>query len=254
MELSFDLYGLEKYHSKSQIARITTEKWVKENAFCPACGFASLLKLENNSPVADFCCSDCKIEYELKSKLGFWSSKIVDGAYEKVIERIYSDNNPSLLLLNYSESYRVTDFIAIPGYFFSESIIEKRKALSINARRAGWIGCNILYHQIPIDGQVSIVKEGVEIEKSIAIKNWKKTSFVKKIEIDKRGWVFDVLGVLARIQNVEFSLKDIYKFENELHEKHSENNNIKDKIRQQLQILRDKGYIKFLGQGNYRKL
>jgi type II restriction enzyme len=32
------------------------------------------------------------------------------------------------------------------------------------------------------------------------------------------------------------------------------NNFIKDKIRQQLQLLRDKGMIEFVGRGNYKKV
>ena len=51
-----------------------------------------------------------------------------------------------------------------------------------------------------------------------------------------------------------FSLDDIYKFENDLKLKHPENNFIKDKIRQQLQVLRDKGIIEFTGKGNYKKI
>jgi type II restriction enzyme len=46
----------------------------------------------------------------------------------------------------------------------------------------------------------------------------------------------------------------MYKFENLLQIKHPANNNIKPKIRQQLQILRDKGFIEFLGNGKYRKV
>jgi len=36
--------------------------------------------------------------------------------------------------------------------------------------------------------------------------------------------------------------------------KHIENKNIEAKIRQQLQFLRDKGFIEFLGRGKYRKV
>lgn len=36
--------------------------------------------------------------------------------------------------------------------------------------------------------------------------------------------------------------------------KHFENSNVKGKIRQQLQFLRDKGYIMFLGDVIYRKI
>ena len=45
----------------------------------------------------------------------------------------------------------------------------------------------------------------------------------------------------------------MYKYENKLKKKHIKNNNISPKIRQQLQILRDKGYIEFLGNVLYRK-
>ena len=40
----------------------------------------------------------------------------------------------------------------------------------------------------------------------------------------------------------------------EVKEKHINNNHIEAKIRQQLQLLRDKGYIEFLERGHYRKI
>jgi len=49
-----------------------------------------------------------------------------------------------------------------------------------------------------------------------------------------------------------FSLQDIYAFEHELTAQHPENNNIKAKIRQQLQVLRDKRYLSFTSRGNYK--
>ena len=52
----------------------------------------------------------------------------------------------------------------------------------------------------------------------------------------------------------EFALSDMYRFENMLSLKHPENNNVQAKIRQQLQLLRDKGFIEFLGNGKYKKL
>lgn len=36
--------------------------------------------------------------------------------------------------------------------------------------------------------------------------------------------------------------------------KHPENNHIKDKIRQQLQFLRDEGLVEFTTRGNYKKV
>jgi len=58
---------------------------------------------------------------------------------------------------------------------------------------------------------------------------------------------------LDEIDKEEFDLDDVYKFEKYLQQKHPNNKHIKDKIRQQLQYLRDKGYIEFIQKGKYRK-
>ena len=52
----------------------------------------------------------------------------------------------------------------------------------------------------------------------------------------------------------EFSIQELYVFEEVLKKQYPENNFIKDKIRQQLQILRDKGFLEFTTRGNYRVL
>ena len=51
-----------------------------------------------------------------------------------------------------------------------------------------------------------------------------------------------------------FNLEQMYKFEDVLSKKYPNNKHIKDKIRQQLQILRDKGIVEFKGRGCYRKI
>ena len=64
----------------------------------------------------------------------------------------------------------------------------------------------------------------------------------------------DVLNCVNKITSQLFTLEEMYRFENVLHIKHPQNNNIKPKIRQQLQFLRDKGFIEFLGNGRYKKI
>ncbi len=59
---------------------------------------------------------------------------------------------------------------------------------------------------------------------------------------------------LDQIKEKMFTLNDVYQFESYLKSLHPDNNFIKDKIRQQLQILRDKGLIKFVSRGKYMKL
>ncbi|MDE7474542.1 MAG: hypothetical protein K2M71_02825 [Duncaniella sp.] len=62
------------------------------------------------------------------------------------------------------------------------------------------------------------------------------------------------MSCIDSIPTEEFTLKDLYAFENFLSTKYPNNNFIKDKLRQQLQILRDKGFIKFTSRGHYRKI
>ena len=54
------------YKSNSQKMRVITEAWAGDNVFCPYCG-SRVSHFENNRPVADFYCSECLEEYELKS-------------------------------------------------------------------------------------------------------------------------------------------------------------------------------------------
>lgn len=154
MNLKFDLDFSTGYVSNSQIARVLTESWVKQNVFCPSCGNNELNQFGNNSPVADFLCIACKSEYELKSKKDFFTARIVDGAYSSMIERLNSENNPHFFFLHYSsKTFEVSNFLVIPKHYFINDIIEKRKALSPLAKRSGWIGCNILLSSIPDSGK-----------------------------------------------------------------------------------------------------
>ena len=98
MNLDFDASLAEGYRSGSQIARVVTENWMSVNMYCPRCGNIHISHFENNRPVADFFCPACKNEFELKSKGGSLGKKINDGAYDTMIERITSNNNPDFFL------------------------------------------------------------------------------------------------------------------------------------------------------------
>ena len=230
-----------------------TEEWVSRAGFCPSCGRA-LSQFGNNKPVTDFYCGNCSEEYELKSKNGEVGKKIVDGAYATMIQRLESDNNPNFFFLTYDKStLEISNFLTIPKYFFIPSIIEKRKALTSTARRAGWVGCNIDVSNIPEIGKIFFVQNGIVKSKDAVLDRWSKTEFVKSTNnIEAKGWLLDVLVCVERIKKREFSLDDVYGFEAYLQAKHPENHNLKAKIRQQLQFLRDRNVIEFLGRGRYR--
>ncbi len=254
MNLQFNIKLSEGYKSNSQIARILTENWVLNNSYCPNCGNLFLKDFENNRPVADFYCDKCKEEFELKSKKGNLTNTITDGAYKSMIERINSENNPNFFFLTYSKEWFVNNFLIIPKQFFTEDVIIKRPPLAQTARRAGWIGCNIDISKVPNTGKVFLVKNKQVVDKNIVTSSFNKTLFIRNKTLKSKGWILDILNCVDSIQNKIFTLDEMYKFESILKQKYPNNNFIKDKIRQQLQLLRDEGVIEFVSRGKYKKL
>ncbi|MBS7788049.1 restriction endonuclease [Flavobacterium sp. CYK-55] len=254
MNLSFNTQIAEGYHSNSQIARLLTEDWVLNNSYCPNCGDHQLAEFENNRPVADFFCKNCQEEFELKSKNGKLTNTISDGAYTTMIERINAENNPNFFFLTYTKQWEVDNFLIVPKQFFTPEIIIKRKPLSDHAKRAGWIGCNIDISKVSDSGKVFLVKNSTVIEQDIVRETYQKTLFLRNQNKETKGWILDILNCIDQIKKQAFSLDEVYKFEEQLKMKHPENRFIKDKIRQQLQVLRDKGFIEFTSRGNYKKI
>jgi type II restriction enzyme len=70
--------------------------------------------------------------------------------------------------------------------------------------------------------------------------------------VGARGWLIEVMKCVDLIGRSEFSLADLYAQEERLHRLYPDNHNVRPKIRQQLQVLRERRYIEFLGQGRYR--
>ena len=225
-----------------------------DNIFCPVCGNPHVTHLSNNIPVADFACSHCGENFELKSKSSTISNKITDGAYSTMIERINSINNPELFVMQYTKDLEVVNLMLIPKFFFVPSMIEKRKPLSENARRAGWVGCNIMLSKVPEQAKISIIKNQICAEVDLVVGQYARLSQLRTNNISGRGWLIDILNCVNNIKSTDFFLNDIYEFESQLKLKHPDNQHIQAKIRQQLQMLRDKGFIEFLGNGHYRKI
>lgn len=254
MNLHFDATSVRAYRSNSQLARVLTERWVEDNMFCPRCGRLHIEHFPNNRPVADFYCPECHSEYELKSRNGSILKKVNDGAYSKMIQRITSNKNPDFFFMNYSKAELcVRDFVFVSKYFFVPNIIEKRPPLAESARRPGWVGCKILLDKIPEQGRVEIVSGGVVRETQTVLAVIQKNRGLETGDIETRGWLMDILNCVNQIPTQQFTLGDVYAFEEQLALKHSQNRNIRPKIRQQLQVLRDKGFLEFMGRGVYRK-
>jgi type II restriction enzyme len=241
------------YSSGSQSARVWTERWVRDWVFCPNCGGARIDQLKGNQPVADFRCSSCREEYELKSQKVAFGNKVLDGAFGTMCDRLAATNNPNLFLLKYDlEKRGVQSLFVVPKQFFIREIIEERKPLAVTARRAGWIGCNILLNQIPASGKIFIVRDGLPQPKELVLAQWQKTLFLRDEGLEARGWLIEVMKCVEMIGKAEFELNDVYAFEDRLSQLYPNNRHVKQKIRQQLQVLRDHGYLDFVTRGYYR--
>lgn len=253
MNVSLDKKLADSYTSNSQKARILTESWVLREIYCPSCG-SGVDEYENNKPVADFYCRKCSEDFELKSKQGSIGKKVSAGAYSQMIKRINSTQKPNFFFMGYVvEMWSVNDFFVVPKHFFVSEIIEKRKPLADSARRAGWIGSNILFSKIPKAGQIFYIENGKELAKKDVLEKWQKTVFLGQVKkADAKGWILDIMNCIDSLNTKEFISQDMYSFEKDLSVIHPKNRNIKPKIRQQLQFLRDKGYLEFVGDGKYR--
>lgn len=239
------------YKSASQIARILTEDWCSRELYCPACKSDRLSPSKVNTPAVDFACPECEQLFQLKGLKNWNPKKVVDAGYEAMLRSIRADRIPNLLILQYSREWLVQNLLLIPRVFFSESVIEKRKPLGPQARRAGWVGCNILLSQIPEDGKISVVSAGTPVPGSRVREEYSRIKKLAELPPSLRGWTVDVLNVIRQIRKPHFSLEEVYRFEPDLKAVHPRNQNIRPKIRQQLQVLRDLGLLEFTSPGNY---
>jgi type II restriction enzyme len=241
------------FESASQNARVWTEAWVRRSLYCPNCGNANVDQFANNRPAADFVCKSCQEQYELKAKKGKFGSKVVDGAFRTMQERLSEDTNPNFAFLSYNLAQRrVVNLFVVPKQFVVPEVIEKRRPLPPTARRAGWVGCNLRLKGLPELGRVHIVREGIVTAKDLVLQQWQKSLFLRSKDIAARGWLVEVMACCDTIGRREFNLEDVYGFEPTLSALYPENRHVKEKIRQQLQVLREAGYLEFLGRGRYR--
>jgi len=254
MDLYFEIGHANAYSSGLQRARVLTEPWVASQVYCPNCGSFPLMRYPNNSRIGDFYCSACRENYELNSKRALFGDKVDDGAYRAMLGRISGNANPNLFLLNYNVgSSAVTDLVIIPKHFFTTGMIEERAPLSPTARRKGWIGCRILLKSIPHSGRIAIIRNGVIERKAVVLDRWQRTLFLRKQrDLEAKGWLVQVMRCIERIGKNQFTLDEVYAFEDELKAAYPGNSHIRAKIRQRMQVLRDNGYLEFLGRGNYR--
>ena len=118
--------------------------------------------------------------------------------------------------------------------------------------RAGWVGSNIILSRVPESGKIHIVEGGVIRPKDAVLEEWQRTLFLRSESPETRGWLLDVMKCVESLGKRDFTLDEVYAFERHLGDLYPGNQNVKPKIRQQLQYLRDRGFIDFVSRGHYR--
>ena len=170
--------------------------------------------------------------------------------------RLAARNDPSLFAMSYDrDRVGVTDLIVVPPHFFTQDISQARRPLGPNARRAGWQGCNILIGQVPASGRIPLIARGPHVPKGEVLDRWRSTLFLRDAGLNARGWLLAVMKAVEAVGRPEFTLDDVYAHEAALSALYPDNRNVRPKIRQQLQVLRDRGWLEFTARrGSYRRV
>ena len=251
MRLLCNLSIASEYTSKAQRARVISEAWFAENCYCLACDEESLARSKANTIATDFSCESCGHRYELKTFQKRPRRSLVDGAYSSLISRINLNRAPTLCLLERNAAWHIVSLTAIHSSFLVPWAIERRQPLREGARRAGWIGCNIRLDRIPPDGEVPLIKDGAELPKAEVRRRFQRYLPLASLSNEQRGWAALTLKFVRDLAKPEFTLSEIYAKEAEFSAVYPRNLHVREKIRQQLQVLRDLGILKFKARGNY---
>jgi type II restriction enzyme len=251
MNLILPIVPSERYKSASQIARVQTEQWAASNLYYSSCESEEVKGTLANTRAIDFTCPECDHSFQLKSSRKLNEAKVVDAGYKAMVAAIRSDIRPSLFVLHYTPNQNVENLLLVPRIFLTESAIQKRKPLDEHARRAGWVGCNILLSEIPTDGKIWLIRDGKETNRSEVRKQFGRIRPLGDLDVRLRGWTLDVLKIVRRLNQKTFCLRDVYAMESELARLYPGNRNVRPKIRQQLQVLRDIGLLEFSTRGHY---
>jgi type II restriction enzyme len=272
MNLSMTGSLADRFKSASQKAGNVTEAWGAENFYCPNCSSPKLDWLKPGTKASDYKCPNCNFWFQLKSKKSPIGKSIRDGAYAAMMEAIREDHAPSYYFLHYDlATWSVRNLLLVPSFAFPPSAIIQCPPLSSTARRAGWVGCNFDLSRVPAEARIEIIStrsSGREsapsnqsrltsaatfiVLPSEVREKFRKVKPLKDISVRERGWTLDVLNGVRSLDKKEFTNTDAYTLAGQLEKLHPDNRHIRDKIRQQLQVLRDAKLLIHVSSGLWR--
>jgi type II restriction enzyme len=242
------------YSSKSQLGRVLPQDWVERQLPCLSCSTLPLIPTPQNTKSRDFDCQNCGQPYELKSTSRKFGRRISDGEYHTLCSTIAADRTPNLLLMEYDlRSFGVRSLTAIHRSLISQVAVIPRTPLSASAKRAGWQGCSLDLASVPESGRIPVVTASSVLPWEGVVRAWSRFDFMVQLRPESKGWLRDVLSVIERLPPGSFGLDVVYQFERELQALHPSNQNVRPKIRQQLQCLVAEGLIRRDSRGEYSK-
>lgn len=255
MNLRLPAHLGEGYTSPSQLARRITEPWGAKNLYCCACTSDRLLPEKANTHVNDFLCPECVERYQLKSHSRKLGHGILGSNYQKMLDAVLGNKTPNFFLLHYQlPEWMARNLLLIPHFAISPSVIIKRKPLSATARRSTWIGYVLNIRLIPGSAKIPLIIEGAESSPSEVREKYAHIARLQTLKPEQRGWTLDVLRCVESLPSNVFTNDDVYAFETDLAKLYPANRHIKDKIRQQLQVLRDRGLLKPVKPGIWQRV
>ncbi len=255
MDLRLPTQFGEGYKSASQLARRITEPWGAKNLYCCACSSDRLDAQANNAQVNDFLCPTCIERYQLKSHSKKLGAGILGSNYQKMLDAILGNKTPNFILLHYQlPEWLVRNLLLIPRFAISPSVIIKRKPLSPAARRSEWTGYVLNVRLIPDSAKIPLIVESTATNRRDVRDQYARIAKIQTLKPEQRGWTLDVLRCVESLPNPIFTNDDIYVFEPELARLYPGNRHIQPKIRQQLQVLRDRGLLKQQQRGVWQRL
>ena len=225
-------------------ARDVAEVWGEHNLYCPNCPSPRLTRKAQDS--SDFLCPECGLQFQLKGQKTRFGADIADGVYDLTLHAVKNNDAPCFFFVHYDmPSWTVIDVLLVPGFAIPPSAIMKRKTGG---------GCNITLSRISPDARIPIVStikashsgdtECIMISRMEEVRmKFKHLKPLADIPSKQRALALDVLNIIRRLKKTEFTSADFHPFEGELEKLHPDQTNLRDKIRKELLVLRDAGFL-----------
>lgn len=253
MELELPVELAASYKSPTQRVRVITEAWGESNLYCTHCTSPRLSRAPHSTKAFDFACPQCDSHFQLKSQSRPITNRLADADYATMRQTILSGRTPNLLALHYDpDRWKIQTLLLIPRFVFSLSAVTVRNPTRPKGRHSAWIGCDFILANIASDAKIPMVLDGRPTDPRRVREQYKRLLPLQNQRVENRGWTVDVLNAVRSIGKGEFTLSEVYAYTERLQTLHPKNRHVQDKIRQQMQRLRDLGFLEFVHRGHYR--